>query len=217
MRTAITSDDHAPTEMVLARQCADVSKHLYHMRIKGDVLNHDLASFDGQLRASVSNSVCDDLPDHSWWQATTGGSCGGLGLRTAVGVALPSFIASLIMSRPLVTTAVDHVCAAFRTPTQPILSTTRTDEALARLVSTLSTAAAQELLSSTKPCLSVVCGATCSLEPKMPCATCPFSRRARGITPDGGVGDDEHPLFITACVDSGVLEGLLLKHEGKGS
>ena len=48
----------APTEMVLTRQCADVSKLMYHVRINGDVLDHDLlASFDGQLRAAVSNSV----------------------------------------------------------------------------------------------------------------------------------------------------------------
>ena len=83
-----TEWDHAPTELVLTRQCADVSKLMYHMRINGDILDHDLfASFDGQLRASVSNSLCGDLPDHSWWQATTGVSVGGLGLRTAVTVA----------------------------------------------------------------------------------------------------------------------------------
>ena len=46
---------------------------------------------------------CGDLPDHSW-QATTVVSCGGLGLRTAVGAALPVFVASRIMCRPLVTT-----------------------------------------------------------------------------------------------------------------
>ena len=38
MRSAIGSVDHAPTEMVLTRQCADVSKLMYHMRIKGDTL-----------------------------------------------------------------------------------------------------------------------------------------------------------------------------------
>ena len=75
-------------------------------------------------------------------------SCGGLGLRTAIGAALPAFVASRIMCRPLVTTMVDHFSAAFGTPSQPILAEydTRTDEALSRLVSTLPTAAAQELL-----------------------------------------------------------------------
>ena len=88
------------TELVLTRQYADVSKLMYHMRINGDILDHDLfASFDGQLRASVSNSLCGDLPDHSWWQATTGVTVGGLGLRTAVTVALPAFVASRILSR----------------------------------------------------------------------------------------------------------------------
>ena len=67
MRSAIGSVDHAPTEMVLTRQCADVSKHMYHMRIGGDMLDQDLlVAFDGQLRASVSASLNGDLPDHSW-------------------------------------------------------------------------------------------------------------------------------------------------------
>ena len=71
MRSAIVSVDHAPTEMVLTSQCADVSKLMYHMRINGDLLDHDLlAAFDGQMRASVSASLSGDLPDHSWWQAS---------------------------------------------------------------------------------------------------------------------------------------------------
>ena len=113
LRSAINGVDHAPTELVLTRQCADVSKLMYHMRINGDILDHDLlASFDGQLRASVATSLAGDLPDHSWWQATTGVTVGGLGLRTAVTVALPAFVASRILSRPLVATMVDRLCAA---------------------------------------------------------------------------------------------------------
>ena len=142
---ALPSTDHAPTELVLTRQCADVSKHMYHMRINEDTLDHDLfASFDGQLRASVSNSLCGDLPDHSWWQATTGVSVGGLGLRTAVTVALPAFVASRILSR----TMVDHFCAAIGASRQTIMAEydARTDEALSRLASTLPTATALELL-----------------------------------------------------------------------
>ena len=101
LRTAINGVDHAPTELVLTRQCADVSKLMYHMRINGDILDHDLlATFDGQLRASVSTSLCGDLPDHSWWQATTGVMAGGLGLRTAVTVALPAFVASRHLISP---------------------------------------------------------------------------------------------------------------------
>ena len=52
MRSTIVGVDHAPTEMVLTRQCADVSKLRNHMHINGDILDRDLlASFDGQLRA----------------------------------------------------------------------------------------------------------------------------------------------------------------------
>ena len=133
VRSAINGVDHAPTELVLTRQCADVSKLMYHMRINGDILDHDLlASFDGQLRASVSNSLSGDLPDHSWWQATTGVTVGGLGLRTAVTVALPAFVASRILSRPFVVTMVDHLCAAIGPSRQTIMAEydARTDEAL---------------------------------------------------------------------------------------
>ena len=102
-------------------------------------------AFDGQLRASVSASLSSDLPDHSWWQATTGVTCGGLGLRTALGFALPAFVASRIMCRPLVSTMVDHFSLAFGVPNQSILAEydARTDAALARLVSTLPPPAAQ--------------------------------------------------------------------------
>ena len=48
MRSAIVSVDHALTEMVLTRLCADVSKLMYHLRINGDLLDQDLfAAFDG--------------------------------------------------------------------------------------------------------------------------------------------------------------------------
>ena len=172
LRSAITGVDHAPTEMVLTRQCADVSKLMYHMRINGDVLDHDLlASFDGQLRASVSNSLCGDLPDHSWWQATTGVSVGGLGLRTAIAVALPAFVASRISSRPLVVTMVDHLCAAIGASRQTIMAEydTRTDEALSRLASTLPTATALELLTKLDEAHAESYGKTCSRALSQPC------------------------------------------------
>ena len=58
VRSAIGSVDHAPTEMVLTRQCADVSKLMHHLRKNGDTLDQDLlVAFDGQLPASVSASL----------------------------------------------------------------------------------------------------------------------------------------------------------------
>ena len=76
---------------------------MYHMRINGNVLDHDLlVFFDG----------------HSWWQASTGVTWGGRVLRTALGVASPAFVASRIMCRTLVSTMVEHFSAAFGTPSQ---------------------------------------------------------------------------------------------------
>ena len=233
LRSAINGVDHAPTELVLTRQCADVSKLLYHMRIHGDILDHDLlASFDGQLRASVATSLAGDLPDHSWWQATTGVAVGGLGLRTAVTVASPAFVASRILSRPLVATMVDHLCAAIGASRQIIMAEydARTDEALSRLVSTLSTATALDLLAKLDEAYAerhlswqnVLSGSEPAMQDQPPSAP----RHARGITPDDGDGDDEHPHtrkrtkvqgIITACIDSGVREGLLQMHESEGS
>ena len=71
----------------ITRQCADVSKLMY-LRNNGDILDQDL------LRASVSASLNGDLPDHSWWQTTTGVTCGGLGLRTALGITLAALCAA---------------------------------------------------------------------------------------------------------------------------
>ena len=181
MRSAIGSVDHAPTKMVLTRQCADVSKLVYHMRIK-DLL----VAFDGQLRASVSAS----LKKATCW--TTGVSCGGLGLRTALGIALPAFVASRIMCRPLVSTVVDLVATLPPNAAQLLLG--QLDEALAE----------REL--SWRNVLSGV-------EEAMQDQPTPSLRHARGITQDDGDGDDEHLLalkrlkiqvLITTCVDTSV-------------
>ena len=58
MRSAIVSVDHAPTVMVLTKQCAGVSNLTCHMRINDHLLDHDLlVALDGQLRASVRASL----------------------------------------------------------------------------------------------------------------------------------------------------------------
>ena len=152
-----------------------------------------------ELRASVSNSL-GDLPD----------------------VALPAFVASRILSRPLVVTMVDHVCAAIGASRQTIMAEydTRTDEALSRLASTLPTATALDLARGLRgvPSLMVLSGS----EPAMRDQPSPAPRHARGITPDDGDGDDEHPhtrkrTKIHRVIDLGVREGLLQTREGEGS
>ena len=173
--------------------------------------------------------TCRIIP---WWHSTTGVSVGGLGLSTAIAVALPAFVASRISSRPLVVTMVDHLCAAIGASRQTIMAEydTRTDEALSRLASTLPTANALELLTKLDEAYAesqllwqdVPSGS----EPAMRDQPRPAPRHARGTTPDDGDGDDEHPHtrkrtkvqgIITACIDSGVREGLLQMHEGEGS
>ena len=168
MRCAIVCVDHAPTEMVLTRQCADVFKLMYHRRINGDMLDHDLlTAFDFQLRASVSASLCNDLPDHSWWQAT-GVTCGGLGLRTALRVALTAFVASRIMWSPSWSTTSALPLASRASRSWP--STTRALTTLLR-ASTLG-----QLDEALNGCSS---GATF-------------------MTADDGDGDDEHPWQASA-------------------
>ena len=97
----------------MTRQCADVSKLVYHMRTNGDQIDDGLlASSDKDLQASVETTLGGELPDSSWWQASTGVKFGGLGLRTASSTALSAFVASRIASRPLVRTMAEHYCEA---------------------------------------------------------------------------------------------------------
>ena len=144
-RSATGSVDRAPTEMVLPRQCADVSKLMYHMRINGDVLDQDLpVAFDGQLRASVTASLSGDSPDHYWWQATAGVTCGGLGLRAALGDCAPRHRRQSHRVSPL---GVHHgrplqSCFCLNQLIMAV-NDARTDAALTRLVSTLPPNAAQ--------------------------------------------------------------------------
>ena len=133
---------------------------------------------------------------------------GGWDCGTAVTVALPAFVASRILSRPLVATMVDHLCAAIGASRQTIMAAydARTDEALSRLASTLPTAAAFDLLAKLDEAY-----AECHLswqnvlsgsEPAMQDQPPPAPRHARGITPDDGDGDEEHPHSRKADQDS---------------
>ena len=80
-----------------------------------------------------------DLPDTSWWQATSGTAYGGLGFRTARSIALSAFVASRITSRPLVRTMVGQYSEATGAPIENIMFAydKRTEDALIELVSKL--------------------------------------------------------------------------------
>ena len=106
-RAMVATVDHAATELVLTRSCADVAKLSYWLRCYGGVLGGGTADrFDRELRAALCGTLGGDISDTAWWQAGPGVDQGGLGLRPAAEVALPASIASRLASRP----AVEHTC-----------------------------------------------------------------------------------------------------------
>ena len=63
-RAMIATVDHAATELVLTRSCADVAKLSYWLRCYGDVLGGGTADrFDRELRAALSGTLGGDISD----------------------------------------------------------------------------------------------------------------------------------------------------------
>ena len=155
IRLNILDINDAPTEVVLTRQCADVSKMMYHLRVNGDRICDDtLASFDQNLRVSFESILGGDLTDTSWWRATSGVKFGGLRLRTARSTAASAFVASRIASRPLVKTMVEHFCSATGSDSSDIMLAydRRTEDALVTVVGELPPDSSVELLDKLKDC-----------------------------------------------------------------
>ena len=128
-------------------------------------------------------------------------------------MALPAFVVSRIMCRPLVSTMVDHSSAAFGTPSKQILAEneTSTDEALSRLVFTISRAVAQNLVAQLDEALAArellwrnVLSGT---EDAMRDLPTPSLWHACGITSDDGDGDNED-LLARKRVMAQVMKGL---------
>ena len=81
-KAMIATVDHAATELVLTRSCADVAELSYWLRCYGDVLGGGTADrFDRELRAALSGTLGGDISDTAWWQAGLGVDQGGLGFR----------------------------------------------------------------------------------------------------------------------------------------
>ena len=73
LRDAILGLDKAPTV---------VPELMYHMRINGAVLDHNLlVSVGGHLRSALIASLCGDLPCHSWWASHHGVASRSIGFR----------------------------------------------------------------------------------------------------------------------------------------
>jgi hypothetical protein len=200
LRAAITEIDHTLTELVLTRQCSDVSKLTYHLRTNGDRIDDGiLATFDRHLRYSIEHTLGGELSDTSWWQATTGVLFGGLGLRTARSTAHAAFVASRIASRPLVKTMVGHFCESIGGDVDSIMLAydQRTEDATMELMGQLPTESGLELTSELE---NAACEADLAWrEIREPdAAITNGGRRATRITPNDGDADPEHPTSA-AC------------------
>ena len=204
---------------------------MYHMRLNGDRLGDNaLSIFDRGQRAAAENTLGGELPDMSWWQATTGVKFAGLGLRTAHSTALAAFVASRISSRPLVCTMVGHYCNAMGASPGQIFSAydRRTEDALVALVSELPPNAGADLLDKLDTAADEACRAWRAIlegdeEPRDlsgRAVDAPRRRPGTTITPDDGDGGAEHPSApnhgrcqrnqheITSAIDECVREGL---------
>ena len=103
LHEAIDVVEDAATELVLKKECADVCKIIYTLRLNGDRIPEDmLQRYSCVLRESVARTLGGDLGDDSWRQATCETKAGGLGIRPAEEVALPAFLASRVSARPAV-------------------------------------------------------------------------------------------------------------------
>ena len=103
VQSAVRLLEDTACELVLTRRCADVCKVTHLLRTSGDRLSRAaLEKFDTSVRTALDHIVAAPLPDTSYLQATLGVKEGGLGLRRAVDLSLPAFVASATESRPAV-------------------------------------------------------------------------------------------------------------------
>ena len=235
LREAIVGIDHTPTELVLTRQCADVSKLVYHMRINGDRIESAfLGRFDNNLRVAVETTLGGDLPDTSWQQATTGVTHGGLGFRSSETTALAAFIASRFTSRPLVSTMVQHYVDATGERFDKIMSAydLRSEDALITLVGTLPADVGAHIVEKVADAAdeATLCWQAIVNGEEEPMDTTGRAVDGRGlpraaITPADGEGDAEHPTaatlgktlrlqnIITSALDASVRNDLRKHHQ----
>ena len=77
----------------------------------------DLHAFDGLIETTLGDIVGGDLSDTALFQASLGTSESGLGLRGASDLAIPAFVATRALNRPLV----EHLASAFQDVLPPDL------------------------------------------------------------------------------------------------
>ena len=246
-RAAIACLEHAPSELILTRRCADVGNINYWLRCYGDRLRGTASErFDADLRAAVEETLGGPLADVAWWQANLGVSDSGLGMKTAHDTALPAFIGSRIASRPLVRCMFTHIETAELGIAQVLLDAydTRTAAAVEMLVTDLPPDAEQEIRDIVADGYVVAARswrATMREEQNDDMQGVQMGvdnrgssvRQAGSVAPglvlDAGAEDEEHPNYgggtrgskvqrkLAKLIDGWTREGLRAHHEQAGS
>ena len=203
LREAICGIGHSATELVLTRQCVDVSKLAHHMRLNGDRIDPELlARLYGDLRAALETIAGGELRDISWWQASLGVAHGGLGLRQAQTVATAAFVASRIASRPQVEELSRDMETSGLGTRRAIMAAydARTEDAMLNLVATLPPDSGVELankLEHAADCAADVWrglfnNGQASVDEELPRSP-HRTGAASHLLPDDGEQDAEHP------------------------
>ena len=81
VQDAIATSEHAATELVLTRRCADVCKVTHLLRVAGPVISPaSLQRFDGSVQSSLQRILGGSLDQDMLLQSSVGVHEGGLGL-----------------------------------------------------------------------------------------------------------------------------------------
>jgi hypothetical protein len=237
-RAAVAGLQDAPTELVLTRRCLDVSKVGYSLRCVGDRISDEVAArFDKGLRTAVEDTLAGELSDESWLQATLGVSASGLGLRDSATLLHPAFVASRIVSKPLVMDMAAHaVDAGFLTLAEfEDHYDQRTMAAVDKLRASLPPGLGNSLQVLLEDAVADAAARWAALKAGGDGAGAPSAAAGRvpagGLVADTGVEDPEHPAGragssalqlqakLTALADDCVAEGLLqsLRQGGRWS
>ena len=85
--------------LFLLKNVLAIPKLLYILKTAPCSSSPELAAYDGLLRDTLTNLLNVDLNDNRWMQATLPVGEGGLGVRSAVGLAPSAFLASVMGTR----------------------------------------------------------------------------------------------------------------------
>ena len=101
LQDLITSIGDVGTELVLIRRCADVCKITHLLRAFGPYIDRNcLERFDQHLDIAINTLLSGPIGANAAGQAHLGVAVGGLGLRRAIDLAFPAFIAARVSTHP---------------------------------------------------------------------------------------------------------------------